>query len=186
MSLPADKTSTRIANYWDRTALACCCHSKRVEPSRKIWLDSARHMRRMHLYAVPLQKWLPATTAQPPCCICFVTFLHMNFSSTPLRSWSWLYHKKANHTQNSIREILSTFHTRVDNRSICHFCIVFTPKLPLPLQRSPPKSNTPIPSPTPLTTPNGIWIQSAVLPQYTCGQTDGYDECSIPIALCST
>jgi len=29
----------------------------------------------------------------------------------------------------------------------------FTPKLPLPLRRSPPKSNTPIPSPTPLTTP---------------------------------
>jgi len=37
-------------------------------------------------------------------------------------------------------EILSTFHTRVDNRSIRHFCIVFTPKLPLPLRRSPPKS----------------------------------------------
>jgi len=44
----------------------------------------------------------------------------------------------------------------------------FTPKLPLPLRRSPPKSNTPIASPTPLTTPNGIGIQSAVLPQYTC------------------
>jgi len=41
------------------------------------------------------------------------------------------------------------------------------PKLPLPLRRSPPKSNTPIPSPTPLTTPNGIRIQSAVLPQFT-------------------
>jgi len=27
----------------------------------------------------------------------------------------------------------------------------FTPKLPLPLRRSPPNSNTPIPSPTPLT-----------------------------------
>jgi len=35
------------------------------------------------------------------------------------------------------------------------------------LRRSPPKSNTPIPSPTPLTTPNGIRIQSAVLPQLT-------------------
>ena len=41
------------------------------------------------------------------------------------------------------------------------------PKLPLPLRRSPPKFNTPIPSPTPLTTPNGIQIQSAVLPQLT-------------------
>jgi len=29
-------------------------------------------------------------------------------------------------------EILSTFHTRVDNRSIRHFCIVFTSKLPFP------------------------------------------------------
>jgi len=28
-------------------------------------------------------------------------------------------------------------------------------------------SNTPMPRPTPLTTPNGIWIHSAVLPQYT-------------------
>jgi len=41
------------------------------------------------------------------------------------------------------------------------------PKLPFPLRRSPPSSNTPIPRPTPLTTPNGIWIHSAVLPQYT-------------------
>jgi len=65
------------------------------------------------------------------------------------------------------REILSTFHTWVDNRSIHHFCIIFTPKLPFPLRRSPPKSNTPIPSPTPLTTPNGIRIQSPVLPLLT-------------------
>jgi len=53
---------------------------------------------------------------------------------------------------NLRREILSTFHTLVNNRSIRHFCIVLTPKLPLPLRQSPPKSNTPIPSPTPLTT----------------------------------
>jgi len=70
------------------------------------------------------------------------------------------------------REILSFFHTRVDNRSIRHFCIVFTPKLPLPLRQSPPKSNTPIPSPTPLTTPNGIRIQSAMLSLLTCA--DGH------------
>jgi len=47
----------------------------------------------------------------------------------------------------------------------------FTPKLPLPLQklrRSPPKSNTPLPSPTPLTTPNGIPIHSPVSPLLTC------------------
>jgi len=29
-------------------------------------------------------------------------------------------------------EILPIFHTRVDKRSMRHFCIVFTPKLPLP------------------------------------------------------
>jgi len=40
-------------------------------------------------------------------------------------------------------EILPILHTRVDNRSIRHFGIVFTPKLSLPLRRSPPKSNTP-------------------------------------------
>jgi len=36
------------------------------------------------------------------------------------------------------RKVLSTFHTRVDNRSVHHYCIVFTPKLPLPFRRSPP------------------------------------------------
>ena len=66
------------------------------------------------------------------------------------------------------REILSTFHTWVDNRSIRHVCIVFTPKLPLPLRRSPPKSSTPLPSPTPLTTPNGIPIHLRVWPLLTC------------------
>jgi len=45
------------------------------------------------------------------------------------------------------------------------------PKLPLPLQRSPPPCNKLIPQPTPLTIPNGIRIQSAILPQYTF-QTD--------------
>jgi len=66
------------------------------------------------------------------------------------------------------REILSTFHTRVDNRSIRHFCILFTPKLPLPLQWSPPKSNTALPSPTPLNTPNCITIHLRVSPLLTC------------------
>ena len=42
--------------------------------------------------------------------------------------------------------------------------------LPLPLQQSPPKSNTPIPSQTPLTTPNGIQIQShfTTIHMFTC------------------
>ena len=66
------------------------------------------------------------------------------------------------------REIVSTFHTRVDNRSIRHFCILFTRKLPLPLRRSPPKSSTPLPSPTPLTTPNGIPIHLRMSSLLTC------------------
>ena len=56
-------------------------------------------------------------------------------------------------------------------------------KLPLPLRRSPPKSNKPLPSPTPLTTLNGIRIQSAVLPHV---RTDGRGTTwSITLALCS-
>jgi len=38
-----------------------------------------------------------------------------------------------------------------------------------------PPSNTPIPRLTPLTTPNSIWIQSAILPQYTF-QTDRHTD----------
>ena len=49
----------------------------------------------------------------------------------------------------------------------------FTPKLPLSLRRYPPPSNTPIPWPTSLTIPNGIQVQSAVLPQYIL-QTDSH------------
>jgi len=59
-----DKTSTRIANYWDRTALACCRHSKRVELSRKIRLDSARCMRRMRVVCCAAGKM----TAGPHLC----------------------------------------------------------------------------------------------------------------------
>jgi len=48
-------------------------------------------------------------------------------------------------------------------------------KLPLPLRRSPPKSNTPTPSPTSLTTPNGIRVQSAILPKYRCVDRQTWD-----------
>ena len=41
------------------------------------------------------------------------------------------------------------------------------PKSLLPLETPGPPSNTPIPRPTPLTTPNGARIYSAILPQYT-------------------
>jgi len=75
-----------------------------------------------------------------PCCVCFVTFLcvfaheflfNLQFDLEP----DYIIRKPILHRiQRSIlfREILSTLHTRVDNRSIRHFCIVFTPKLPLP------------------------------------------------------
>jgi len=50
------------------------------------------------------------------------------------------------------------------------FC-TFGLKMPIyaPKQwgRPPLPCNTPITRPTPLTIPNGIWIHSAVLPQYT-------------------
>jgi len=59
------------------------------------------------------------------------------------------------------REILSTFHTGVDNRSIRHFCIVFTPKLPLPLDDHHQNLIHPYRArPHSLTTPNGIRIHS--------------------------
>jgi len=62
-------------------------------------------------------------------------------------------------------------------------------KLPLPIRRLPPPSNTPIPWSTPLTTPNGMWIQSAISPQYTLRTdrpTDRWSRrmfCSAPLAM---
>ena len=53
------------------------------------------------------------------------------------------------------------------------------PKLPISLRRLPPSSNTPIPRPTPLITPNGIRIQSAfrhnTVSRQTDRQTDRWD-----------
>jgi len=147
--------------------------SKRVEPSRAE-SDSARLgicVRYAFTYAVPLQKWPQLFAARAYRHVAFVLlrFCTWIFLQPPIRSWTWLQKPIFHRIQRYIlrREILSTFHTRVDHRSVRHFCIAFTPKLPLPLRRSPPKVNTPIPSPTPLTTPNGIRIQSAVLPLLT-------------------
>ena len=47
------------------------------------------------------------------------------------------------------------------------FLHCYSPQTVPSLRRSPPKSNTPIPSPTPLTTQNGTQIQSAVFPPLT-------------------
>jgi len=75
-------------------------------------------------------------------------------------------------------EILSIFHVRVEYISVQKIrhsahsnqrllkCRKI-PKEPLPLGLRGPSSNTPISPPTPFTIPNGIRIQSAVLPQYT-------------------
>ena len=66
-------------------------------------------------------------------------------------------------------------------------CPTFTPKLPLPIRPSPPPSNTPIRQPITLTIPNGIQIQSAILPHYTLRTdrqtdtpTDGIGDKSAP------
>jgi len=45
--------------------------------------------------------------------------------------------------------------------------------MPIPPRRSPPRANTPITRPTPLTIPNGIRIELIVLPHYTF-RTDRY------------
>jgi len=186
-----DKTSTRIANYWDCTALACCRHSKRVEPSRKIWLDLALGCVVCALSAVPLQNDCRATALLllPDRHVAFVLLRFCTWISLqpPLQSWTYVIRKgiwRRIQPCNLRREILSTFHTRVDHRSVRHFCIVFTPKLPLPLRRSPPKVNTPIPSPTPLTTPKRHPDPiSRVATAHMWGKTDGTSESSIPCAL---
>ena len=61
-------------------------------------------------------------------------FLHMNFSSTPKFDLGpdYIIRKGIRQRIYLHREILSTYHTRVDNRPIRHFCIVFTPKRPFP------------------------------------------------------
>jgi len=123
------------------------------------------------------------------CCVCLVTFcafLHLNFSSTPNSIYMYIIRKPLlRRIQRYIlrREILSTFHTRVDNRSIRHFCIVFTCKLPLPFDdhhqylihpyrarpRSPPQTAS--------------WSISGVATIHIWGPTDGWDECFVPRAL---
>ena len=64
-------------------------------------------------------------------------------------------------------------HFRTTTQQRPHWLQWYTPNspqnspLPSTITTHSPASNTPIPPPTPLTILNGIWIQSAVLPQYT-------------------
>jgi len=125
----------RVANYWDRTALACCRHSKRVWLS-DIRLDSA--YRRMCPYAgvcCPAAKWLAAIAIAMLrlfCCVFALEFLfNPQFDLEP----DYIIRKPLLRIiQRYIlrREILSTFHTRVNHQSVRHFYIVFTPNCPLP------------------------------------------------------
>jgi len=165
-----DKTSTWIANYWDHTALACC-HSKRVEPRRmRCMLCHCKNDCRPQLCC-----YRPIAMLRLFCYVFAHEFLfNPHFNLEP----DYIIRKGIRHRIqrcNLRGEIMSTFHTWVDHRSVRHFCIVFTPKLPLPLRRSPPKVNTPDP-----THPDQI---SRVATAHMCGQTDGTSESSIPSVL---
>jgi len=47
----ADKTNTRIANYWDRTALACCRHSKHHRQLITVYVPTKNTIRQnMHIF----------------------------------------------------------------------------------------------------------------------------------------
>jgi len=104
----------------------------------------------------------------------------------PLRSWTWLYHQKANETY-----IPTVYYPYGNIVNKVPLVVIgrpkFTPKTAPSLSTITTK--TPIPRPTPLTTPNGIRIQSAVSPQLifadrrTYTQTDALGECSVPWAL---
>jgi len=189
---------------------------------------------------------------QSLCCVCCVTFLRINFSSTPTSilnltissereldtEFNYIfcigkYCQFFTHKSNAFLSVMSpieTMHTQMPKNArnharnspfplrhvdfhLTHECLgpahspcqttvqslyalphndttnsplvtmgrhKFSPKLPLPLRRSPPKSNTPIPSPTPLTTPN---IHADPISRFAtahmCGRTNGTDECSI-------
>ena len=95
-------------------------------------------------------------------------------------------------------ETFSTFHAQVEYISFPKICYSnqceqkITKTSPSPWGMRTP-SNTPIPWPTPLITPNGIQIQSAVLPQYTFQTdwqtdrpTDGIDDKCVPRAFTLT
>jgi len=96
----------RIANYWDRTALAC-------------WQWDLGHAYGRR-----------ATHRCRCCCNGRVAFVLLHFCTwislqPPFRSWTCLYHKKGN--RNNIQwytvrmEILPIFHTRVDYRSVYQY-----------------------------------------------------------------
>jgi len=82
-------------------------------------------------------------------------------------------------------EILSTFHTQVEPKTLKNAIQVNgakTQPTPIPFRECQPLSNTPIPQSTTLTTPNSIHSQSPILPQNTLQTkqpTDGL--CNKPV-----
>jgi len=103
-----------------------------------------------------------------------VSFLQIS-RKLKIQSWNWLYFRKANKKTygNTPVEYISVKNTP------------FKPMVPKNPQTSPSSWGTWIPSNelTPFTTPNGIRIQSAVLPQYTFRTDRPTGESSIPVPL---
>jgi len=197
----------------------------------------SRSMLKHGHHASPVAQWA--------CRIFLIHFCTWISRQPPLRSWTWLYHKKGNLTQNptvysaygntayfshtsrmhfsASLGLLKPMHAEMTKNVTNHArnrpfplrhvdfhqtdeCLglphspcqttarslyalphndatesslvtmgrrKFTPKLPLPLRRSPPKSNTPIPA----SGSNQPFCHN------THVRTDGDDECSIPIPL---
>jgi len=141
--------------------------------------------------------WPPRSAAlsllsQWRCCVCFVTFLHMNFSSTP----NSILNLTISQESQSITEFYDTF-------GVGKYCQLFTHELTIDQYAisalySPPNCPVPFddhhqnlihpfrarPTHHPKRHPGPI---SRVATAHMCGPTDGDDECSIglPIALCS-
>jgi len=118
------------------------------------------------------------------CCSGGAVFVLLHFFTwislqPPLQSWpDYIIRKEIRQRIQRYTvhtEILPIFHTRVNYRSIRYFCIVFTSKLPLLLRQSPPKCNTPFPSPISLTTPKA---SGSIHPCRHCShvRTDRWDK----------
>jgi len=120
-------------------------------------------------------KCLPAIaihcTGISPCCVCFVAFLHLNFSSTPNSILNMTILQEG----HSFAKFNDTFCVGKYCQLFTHESIIdqyaisalYSPQTAPSLRRSPSKSNTRLPSPTPLITPNGIRIHSPMSPLLT-------------------
>jgi len=98
----ADKTSSELLGSHSPSMLSPFKTSLAEWHSARLGVSAYVSVCRCTLTAA---KWLLghnySRAGVSPCCVCFVAFLHLNFSSTPIRSWTWLYHKEATPSQNS-------------------------------------------------------------------------------------